>query len=177
VDFWWHDLQHIADAGLAPAGRELFQLTYETARLPPAARDAEAERLRALAGPRDPHLMSGDQVSELVAAGQSIGFHTHRHYSLPVLDDDELDVALTERLPEVEAMAGGRVTAFAYPHGDFDDRVVGAVRAHGFTIGVTARRTAVTTDTDPLQLGRVEIKGASLGEFVVQVVRGLLSRS
>jgi hypothetical protein len=34
----------------------------------------------------------------------------------------------------------------------------------------------VTPRSDPLLLGRVEIKGASLGEFVVQVVRGLLTR-
>ena len=47
------------------------------------------------------------------------------------------------------------------------------MRARGYSIGVTCRRVAVTSESDPLLLGRVEIKGASLGEFVVQVVRGL----
>lgn len=173
---WWHDLQRAADAGLAPDGRDLFRAAYEIARLPPAQRDAEAARLRDLAEPGRQEEMSEDQVSQLVGAGQSIGFHTHRHYALPVLDDGELELALSELRPEVEAAAGAALTQFAYPHGDFDQRVVDAVRAHGFAIGVTCRRTAVTPQTDPLRLGRVEIKGASLGDFVVQVVRGLLSR-
>ena len=49
-DLWWHDLQHAADSGLVPGGRELFRSAYETARLRPEARDAEAARLRELAG-------------------------------------------------------------------------------------------------------------------------------
>lgn len=120
--------------------------------------------------------MSEDQVSELVRAGQVIGFHTHRHYALPVLSDDELEAALDEQRPEVEAVVGAPLTQFSYPHGDFDDRAVDAVRARGYTIAVTCRRVAVTSESDPLLLGRVEIKGASLGEFVVQVVRGLAAR-
>jgi hypothetical protein len=93
-----------------------------------------------------------------------------------VLSDAELDVALSELRPEVEAVAGAPMVQFAYPHGDFDARVIDAVCAHGFAIGVTCRRTAVTPQSDPVRLGRVEIKGASLGEFIVQVVRGLRSR-
>ena len=77
--------------------------------------------------------MSEEQVSELVRAGQAIGFHTHRHYALPVLDDDELEAALDEKRPEVEALAGRPLTQFSYPHGDFDDRVADALRARGFT--------------------------------------------
>lgn len=176
-DLWWHDLQHAADSGLVQGGHELFRLAYDTARLRPDARDAEAARLRELAD-RDPEeRMSEDQVSELVRAGQVIGFHTHHHYSLPVLTDEELDAALDERRAEIEALIGVPLTQFAYPHGDFDDRVVAAVRARGYSIGATARRVAVTPRSDPLGLGRVEIKGASLGEFVVQVVRGLAARA
>jgi len=175
-DLWWHDLQHAADSGLVPGGRELFRSAYETARLRPDARDAEAARLRELAGRSAEERMSEDQVSELVRAGQVIGFHTHRHYALPVLSDDELEAALDEQRPEVEAVVGAPLTQFSYPHGDFDDRAVDAVRARGYTIAVTCRRVAVTSESDPLLLGRVEIKGASLGEFVVQVVRGLAAR-
>jgi peptidoglycan/xylan/chitin deacetylase (PgdA/CDA1 family) len=171
---WWHDLQRAADAGRAPSGRALFRSAYEIARLEPAARDAEARRVRELAGPGAVSLISEDQVSELVGAGQSIGFHTRHHYSLPVLGDGELEAALSELRPEIEAVAGP-LTQFSYPHGDFDDRTVAAVRANGFAIGVTCLRTSVTPGTDPLLLGRVEIKGASLGEFIVQVVRGLLA--
>ena len=146
------------------------------ARLPPAEREAAAAALRESAGEHRWEAMSQEQAAELVDAGQSIGFHTRRHYSLPVLDDAQLDAALTDGREELERLAGGRLTAFSYPHGDSDDRVAEAVRRHGFTVGVTCRRTAITPETDPLLMGRVEIKGASLGEFVVQVVRGLLAR-
>lgn len=175
-DLWWHDLQHAADSGLVPGGHELFRSAYATARLRPEARDAEAAHLRELAGERPEERMSEDQVSELARAGQVIGFHTHRHYALPVLSDDELEAALDEQRGEVEASVGAPLTQFSYPHGDFDDRVVEAVRARGYSTAVTCRRVAVTPRTDPLLLGRVEIKGASLGEFIVQVVRGLAAR-
>lgn len=173
---WWHDLQRAADAGLAPTGRALFRSAYKTARLAPAQREAEAARLRALADPGQEDAMSEGQVSELVRSGQSLGFHTRRHYSLPALDDAELEAEMTAFRAEIERLAGAPLRQFSYPHGDFDDRVVDAVRAHRFTIGVTCRRTSITPHTDPLRLGRVEIKGASLGDFVVQVVRGLLAR-
>ena len=175
-DPWWHDLQRASDCGLAPSGAALFRSAYEIARLAPAQRDAEATRLRAVAGPSQGEAMSASQVSELVRGGQTLGFHTRRHYSLPGLGNEQLEAELTERRADIEELAGAPLTQFSYPHGDFDDRVVDAVRRHGFTIGVTCRRTAVTRGTDPMLLGRVEIKGASLGEFVVQVARGLLTR-
>lgn len=119
--------------------------------------------------------MSGEQAAELVSAGQSIGFHTRHHHSLPVLDDRELEEALSQTRVELDDLAGKPLTALSYPHGDADERVTSTARRHGFAVGVTCRRTAVTPDTDPMLLGRVEIKGASLGELVVQVVRGLRS--
>ena len=177
---WWHDLQTAADAGfdlreLVTGESDLFRVASVIARLPPAERHSVSVRLRELAGARPRHGMSAKQAAELVRAGQSIGFHTRRHYSLPVLDDLELEEALTQARQELEELANSPLTTLSYPHGDADERVTGAARRHGFAVGVTCRRTAITPGTDPMLLGRVEIKGASLGEFVVQVVRGLLS--
>ena len=177
---WWHDLQRAADAGadlteLVPGESERFRVAYAVARLPPAERRAAGLRLRELAGGTPRKGISAPQAGELVSAGQSIGFHTRHHYALPVLDDQELEQALTEARQELEALAGAPLTALSYPHGDADERVVAAARGHGFAVAVTCRRTAVTPDTDPMLLGRVEIKGASLSEFVVQVLRGLRS--
>ena len=177
---WWYDLQRVADAGIdvgevASGESDLFRAASSIARLRPAERRAVAARLRELAGGPPRHSLSGEQASELVNAGQSIGFHTRHHYSLPVLDDRELEQALSEGRHALEQLAGKPLTALSYPHGDSDERVVGEARRHGFTVAVTCRRTAVTPDTDPMLLGRVEIKGASLGEFAVQVMRGLRS--
>ena len=177
---WWYDLQRAADAGadlgeLVPGESDLFRVAYAIARLRPADRMATALRLRELAGGAPGKGMSAQQAQELVSAGQSIGFHTRHHYALPVLDDRELEEALTEAREELEDLAGGPLAALSYPHGETDERVVDAARRHGFEVAVTCRRIAVTPDTDPMLLGRVEIKGASLGEFVVQVLRGLTS--
>jgi peptidoglycan/xylan/chitin deacetylase (PgdA/CDA1 family) len=179
---WWYDLQRVADAGVDlrefGAGEGgVFEVGYSIARLRPADRRAVEVRLRELAGRRPRESLSAEQAAELVSAGHSIGFHTRHHHSLPVLDDRELEEALSEGRDELEQLAGEPVTALSYPHGDADGRVTRAAREHGFTLAVTCRRTAVTPDTDPMLLGRVEIKGASLGEFAVQLVRGLLSRA
>ena len=98
---WWYDLQRAADAGadlteLVPGESELFRVAYAVARLPPAERRAAALRLRELAGGTPRKGISAPQAGELVRAGQSIGFHTRHHYALPVLDDQELEQALTE---------------------------------------------------------------------------------
>jgi len=177
---WWHDLQSAADAGLdlrelGSGESDLFRVAYAIARLRPAERQPVSVRLRELAGARARDGMTGQQAAELVGAGQSIGFHTRHHYALPVLDDRELAEALSEARDELEELAGKPLTTLSYPHGDADERVMSAAREHGFALGVTCRRTAITPDTDPMLLGRVEIKGASLGEFAVQVVRGLRS--
>jgi peptidoglycan/xylan/chitin deacetylase (PgdA/CDA1 family) len=134
-----------------------------------------AERLQEAVGelPADAGLRAA-QVGELAAGGFEIGFHTRRHDFLPELGDDELAAAMSDGRDALERAAGTPAMAIAYPHGGFDERVTAAARAAGFESGFTTREEAVTGETDPLSMGRIEGSYDSLGHFALKVARALV---
>jgi hypothetical protein len=64
---------------------------------------------------------------------------------------------------------GVEVTSFAYPFGIEDDGVRDRVRRAGYAQAVTTRTGAVTADSDPLRLPRLEVKecGAAVLERAI----------
>lgn len=61
----------------------------------------------------------------------------------------------------VEAATGERVTAVAYPNGNYDDTVVELARQAGYRIGFTTQRGLVSEGDDPLRLRRLNVNEAS----------------
>jgi peptidoglycan/xylan/chitin deacetylase (PgdA/CDA1 family) len=81
-----------------------------------------------------PHHMSWDEILELDAAGMEIGCHTMTHLILPKLRNDEkLKYEIAAARDLIAAHLGHPVTSLAYPFGQYDERVVQAVRDAGFT--------------------------------------------
>jgi len=88
---------------------------------------------------------------------------------------NSLSVALSDGRQGLAEIAGHPIDTIAYPHGQFDSRVVEATRDQHFSIGVTTQKTAVTPDTDPLALGRfVPAVDASIDRFGFGLVYTLL---
>jgi len=86
-----------------------------------------------------PHHMSWDEICELDSQGMEIGCHTMTHLILPRLEsNDQLTHEIDAARDLISAHLGHPVTTFAYPFGQYDERVVQAVRDAGFT---TARST------------------------------------
>jgi peptidoglycan/xylan/chitin deacetylase (PgdA/CDA1 family) len=82
--------------------------------------------------------MSWDQLGELADAGWEIGSHTCTHPHLDRLGDDgELRAELVESKATVEERLGRECTTIAYPYGDYDERVVAAAGAAGYTAAGT----------------------------------------
>jgi peptidoglycan/xylan/chitin deacetylase (PgdA/CDA1 family) len=80
------------------------------------------------------HHMSWDEVRALSAAGMQIGCHTMTHPFLTrVKDDTALQREILGAKQRIEAEIGKPVTSIAYPFGQYDERVVAAVREAGFT--------------------------------------------
>lgn len=189
--FWWERLQravdrrvtterivsHLAEGAGPPPERAdgVHAVAAWIEAMEPERRDAAAERLLELAGPDpdDAGMRSGD-VRALAEAGFEIGFHTQRHYRLTGLDDERLKAAMSEGRESLERLAGDRADAIAYPHGKADERVAAAARAAGFRVGFTSLPGVVTTDDDPLLLGRLEPSFASPGHLAAQVAIALL---
>lgn len=182
--FWWERLQAAADRGVelaAVVGSEL-RPTEQGIRgwaealqsTSPAERDRAAEALREHVGPDPPDAgIRREDVASLASAGFEIGFHTVRHDPLPALDDAALESALRDGREALEEAAGHRLGAVAYPHGTADTRVAHAAANAGYNRGFTGTPAAVTPDTDPLLLPRVEVAQPTLSEFARELVATL----
>jgi peptidoglycan/xylan/chitin deacetylase (PgdA/CDA1 family) len=188
---WWVDLQRAVDLGslrprtvpeLEPAlvdravrgePRAIRRLARTVEALSPAARDALAARLRAVAGGSGPTGLSKAEVGELAREGIAIGFHTTGHYDLRTLDDEGLSLALHAGTSDLAEAAGQALTLVAYPHGKCDERVAAAARAAGFRLGFTGEAKAVRATDDPLRLGRLQPARGPVADFALQLVRAL----
>jgi peptidoglycan/xylan/chitin deacetylase (PgdA/CDA1 family) len=76
-------------------------------------------------------LSSGD-VRRLVDAGMRVGSHGMAHRPWRSVDDSELRRELTEAAEAIAAAAGQPVKEVACPFGDYDRRVLRAIRDCGF---------------------------------------------
>jgi len=104
--------------------------------------------------PRAP-LLAWDEVRALIGAGLEIGSHTLTHPPLTRLSppDAEREIARSKQIIENET--GQPVRSFAYPYGDYNDRVRSLVAAH-YQSACGTRLGLVGPDSDPLALERVD---------------------
>lgn len=104
---------------------------------------------------RSKHYMNEDQVRELLRSGLvELGAHGVYHDYLPRLKDGELERRLTSSKEILERKFGVRISAFAYPFGVYDRRVMAAVRRAGFSTAFTINTGVVEAGDDPLALNR-----------------------
>ena len=72
------------------------------------------------------------EVKEMSAEGVVFGSHTLSHPHLPQLSEDRLDYEISESKKIIEDNTGKEAGIFCYPYGDFDERVIDAVRKAGY---------------------------------------------
>jgi len=113
-----------------------------------------------------PGILRSD-LAALPAAGHAIGCHSHTHPDLTRLPEDELEREVLGSKRRLEEMLGQRVSAFCYPDGAHDARVVSAVRRAGFDVAFTVDLGGVSRGDDPYRLRRVPVLGEPRsGEFL-----------
>jgi peptidoglycan/xylan/chitin deacetylase (PgdA/CDA1 family) len=78
-----------------------------------------------------PAFMTWDEVEEMQKAGMTIGAHSRTH---PELTKKGVSLAkeINGSRDDIQRNLGTTPELFAYPYGDWDDRVAAAVRAAGF---------------------------------------------
>lgn len=173
--FWWEVFQDAVDRGLHGNREEIHELAFAVQTGPAAEREALIAELEEAIGPPAPDAgMRAELVRELVEAGFEIGFHTRRHEYLTLLDEDALARAMSDGRDELEELAGRPLETIAYPHGGAEQREADAARKAGFRWGYTTLHMAVTPDSDPLLLGRVECSFSSNGHFALRLARALM---
>ena len=193
--FWWERLQRAVDRGVAdasllpaslasdgpidltPGSSHVRSVAEAIEQLPPGERDSLDERLATRLGPDPPDAgLRAGQVRALSAAGFEIGFHTRRHYRLPVLDDEQLETAMKDGAAELASASGQALLTVGYPHGKADRRVAAAARSAGFDLGFKVMSTSVDPSTHPLLIPRMQPTHSSVGQFALEMARALVRR-
>ena len=100
--------------------------------------------------------MPWDQLRELVRAGAAIGSHTVNHPRLGGQDDAGLRHELFDSRKDLVERLQTPVNSLAYPHGDFDARVVRAAEGMGYQCAVTTQRSYAEPGCHPLLIPRFE---------------------
>ena len=77
-------------------------------------------------------LLSGGQVTELVAAGMEVGSHGATHVRLAGLDAGQLDAEVSGSRARLAELTGTPVRGFAYPYGSMDAAARQRVRQAGY---------------------------------------------
>lgn len=86
--------------------------------------------------------LSADQIRFLASEGVRFGSHGHRHADLTLLTERELTEELSLSRKILEELTDSPVTCLAYPYGKFNERVLRAAMAAGYTAGYASSPTS-----------------------------------
>jgi peptidoglycan/xylan/chitin deacetylase (PgdA/CDA1 family) len=99
-------------------------------------------------------------VEAMIAAGWELASHTVNHLDLTTLDPAQLEEETAGARAILRREYGVPVRNFCYPAGRFDDAVIAAVRAAGYT-GATTEIPGYASRGKPYELDRFEILRSS----------------
>ncbi len=99
-------------------------------------------------------------VEAMIAAGWELAAHTIHHLDLTTLDAARLKEEVAGSREILRREYGVPVKNFCYPAGQFDDTVIAAVKAAGYT-GATTEIPGYATSESPYELARFEILGST----------------
>lgn len=104
-------------------------------------------------------LADWEQIKGLDPEILEIGGHTRRHPNCTnLVTDIELEDELFNSKKDIERNIGRSVEHFCYPAGSYNDKVISAVRKHGYTSAVTIDNGFNDENTDLFKLKRIEAK-------------------
>lgn len=158
---------------------EVLELTrdpHEVSRLKSVPDEDRLDRIeelrRTAAAPARARQLTTAEVSDLEAAGFSIGNHTFLH---PCLDRCEADVAIDQVRRGHEALIKRGITPtwFAYPNGNLDPRVEPTLRTLGYHGAFIYDDRHACPTTDPLRLSRLQLQATASPERAALVVSGI----
>lgn len=100
-------------------------------------------------------LLDWDQVGRLADDGVAIGSHSRSHPRLHRIASAQLDEEIAGSADDIEQRIGKRPTAFCYPFGAYDDRVV-AASAATYAAACTTELRLFGQGADPHRLPRLD---------------------
>ena len=167
------DIRWRADEAPPPGPRSkfylmLWELLFEQE---PKVRDRLASEILAWAGTEArarPDQASLDvELFAALAAGPriEIGAHTRNHPALTALPEDQRRDEMAGGRDRLESRLGRRVKTFSYPYGRKSAETRALAAETGFTAVCTSRSGAITPETDPLDMPRLQVKNWDSAQF------------
>lgn len=101
-------------------------------------------------------VMDGDDLRKAVDDGFELFSHTVSHPRLDACGKNALDAELADSKACLEERFNVCIKAICYPYGAFDQRILGAAREAGYSMGFTVEPEVIDENSDPLSLGRVQ---------------------
>ncbi len=103
-------------------------------------------------------LMNWDEVREMSESGLvSFGAHTVSHALLDQLPLDQVQKEIVECAADIHSETGLSPELFAYPNGNYTERVFSLLAAAGITAAVTTKRGLVNRDSQLFELPRIAV--------------------
>jgi len=102
--------------------------------------------------------MSWNQIKESAKYGE-IGFHSYGHPHLVSLSDDAIIADTQKGLNILQEQLGVKPKYYAYPYGEYDDRVRQNLARFGFDLILNQNAGAVDNESDPYDLDRTALTG------------------
>jgi len=161
--------------------RRINELLAALKAFEPARREAATDDILKRIGAREKkgfyrieHLTS-EEVREISESPLvTIGAHSHCHNILTQLPGADLRESVKTSRRLLQEWTGLDVPYFAYPNGDYDDKVIGALKAEGFGCGLTTESRAWDRADSLYAIPRVGIgRYDSMDIFKVQVSGGI----
>jgi len=103
-------------------------------------------------------LLDWDRIKELNDAGVTFGSHTKTHPFLTRLPDREIEDEVRGSKTALEERLGRPVEFFCYPYGDYDEKVLDAVKNAGYAGAITTKRGLIHRGDDAFSMRRSFIR-------------------
>ncbi|HKV44144.1 MAG TPA: polysaccharide deacetylase family protein [bacterium] len=142
-----------------------FELRERLRALDGSARNHLLDALGAGNGPPGSRPLAWHEVSTMRRRGVGFGAHSEWHSSLVALSPQDLREEIGASRDHIAVHLGDEPTIFAYPYGNVDARVSGAVAAAGFLGSVTTRSAVCAAASDRFLLPRISVGNCSRTRF------------
>lgn len=125
-------------------------------------------------GLNSPEFLSADQLRALDASGLvEIGGHTANHCFMRHVDNETAVREMRENKGWVESVLGHPIVSFAYPRGEYDEKIVAAVKDLGYTCAATMEKNQRRSPVDAWHVHRQILpRGKTPVELYLLATRG-----
>ncbi len=117
-------------------------------------------------------LMEPRHIREMSMHGIEFGSHGVNHWSLPLLNDDDLAFELGESRKTAAQVLGDDIRYFAYPYGELDQRVKLATISAGYRCAFASNSGPLNFYSDPFEIRRVLIANQSNAPYLYMKLSG-----